>query len=231
MNLIQSFFFGIIFILCNFLFLYETLQSLKNYLAFPTARSASTAILTNVGLPILTLCHDSGYSEESLRRFGYDSLQSFTEGKVSNGTLFGWVGTGNESIKKVFEEAYITHDILELLRNDSYLKLNGMDMIPLRWKEKIMVYPEGKCYELDIDQASFSDIALILKFHESSTFLGKIQLIMGDPNRENYRPDILSSTGDKILIDFDKATIKKTKKSLNIGTVIITTFYYFIFIF
>ena len=113
MNLIQSFFLGIIVILCNFWFLYETLQSLKNYLAFPTARSASTAILTNVGLPILTLCHDSGYSEESLRRFGYDSLQSFTEGKVSNGTLFGWVGTGNESIKKVFEEAVLRQEFFQ----------------------------------------------------------------------------------------------------------------------
>ena len=51
----------------------------------------------------------------------------------------------------MFEEAYISLNILESLRNVSYLKLNGKEKRPLKWKEKTMVYPEGKCFQIDIE--------------------------------------------------------------------------------
>ena len=202
MDLFRRFFIFLIVVICNILFLYETLQSVKKYSKFETARSVSVENLADVGLPVITLCHESGYSHYSLKSLGYDSFQSFAEGKILNASQYGWVGTGNNSIKEVFEEAYISPNILKILRNDSYLKLNGKEIMKLNWKEKRMVYPEGKCFELDQDPGPSSDIALILKFQERFNFTGKIQLIMSDPNKGFYRPDILSSSGDKIEIIF-----------------------------
>ena len=204
MDLFRRFFIISIVVICNILFLYETLQSVKKYSKFETARSVSVENLADVGLPVITLCHESGYSHYSLKSLGYDSFQSFAEGKILNASQYGWVGTGNNSIKEVFQEAYISPNILKILRNDSYLKLNGKGIMKLKWKEKRMVYPEGKCFELDQDPTPSSDIALILKFQERFNFTGKIQLIMSDPNKGFYRPDILSSSGDKIEIIFHK---------------------------
>ena len=88
---------------------------------------------------------------------GYDSLFSFT-------TDFGWFGNNKSSVEDVFERSYKNPSILNLIRNDSFLKVNGKDRKQLIWKEKPMIYPEGKCLELDLHRAPSSETTLILKF-------------------------------------------------------------------
>ena len=136
-----------------------------------------------MALPKITLCHKNGYSEDVLLTLGYDSLKSFTVGRVLNKTLFGWLGNHGSSVKDIFEQAYIAPSIQDLLRNDSYLKINGKDRIQLMWKENPMVYPET---------------TMILKFHDNMDFFGKIQLTMSDPNHEYYLPDIFVTFRGKL---------------------------------
>ena len=83
---------------------------------------------------------------------------------MTNRTDFGWVGNNRSSVEDVIEQAYTTPSIQNLIRNDSFLKVNGKDRKQLIWKE--MFYPEGKCLELALKRAPSSETTLILKFRE-----------------------------------------------------------------
>ena len=147
---------GFVIVICNFLFCYEVYISFRKYFTYPTARSATTENLTEIVFPKIIIGHTSGYDESILKSLGYDSLFSFT-------TDFGWIGNNKSSVEDVFERSYTTPSIQNLIRNDSFLKVNGKDRKQLIWKEKPMIYPEGKCLELDLNRAPSSETTPILK--------------------------------------------------------------------
>ena len=62
-----------------------------------------------------------------------------------------------------------------MFRADSYLKLNGSIKETLRWIERPMNHPEGRCLQLNLTKAKYSETTLILKFRNSSHD-GQLQL-------------------------------------------------------
>ena len=88
----KSFLVGFVILICNFLFCYEVYISVRKYFTYPTARSATTENLTEVALPKIIICHNNGYDENILKSLGYDSLFTFTDRNIVNGTDFGWIG-------------------------------------------------------------------------------------------------------------------------------------------
>ena len=85
--------------------------------------------------------------------------------------------------------------------------MNGKDRKQLIWKEKPMIYPEGKCLELDLNRAPSSETTLMIKFQENLNYSGKIHLTLSDQKREYYRPDIFL-----FRVTTLKSTLIKLKK-------------------
>ena len=77
----------------------------------------------------------------------------------------GWRG-GKTTVKQLFDEIYAKPKMEDLLRKDSFLKLNGSLRADLAWSENPMNYEGGRCIQLDLPMAQYSQTTIILKFEE-----------------------------------------------------------------
>ena len=142
---------------------------------------------------------DGGYRDESLRRFDYDGIKSFVCGKSLGNETGGWRHS-HATTKQIFEKSYKHPSIEDLFRDDSFMKFDKIIRSRLDWIEKPMVYPEGRCLMLNFTKTNHLETTLIMKF-KNTNFTGKLELTITDPNREYYRPDIFSFSGERILFD------------------------------
>ena len=138
-----------------------------------------------------------------MRAAGYRDLAAFTEGKLEDGRR-GWVGLQGD-MRKTFLATYAEPPIRDLINiQESVDQQAGVDPPPLEWVERHMVYPQGRCLELVLPRASAPQTTLLIKFHSNLTFSGKLSVSLTDPNREYFRPDIFTSSGDRMEMEFSK---------------------------
>ena len=205
---------------CLSLFCYQNILFFLEYRNYPTARSGAFEVrflknkkflvhfvqdITNIEFPRLIMCHANGkgYNISNIEALGYKNQVSFLYGKADNASEYGWVAN-NMSAREIFQTIYAQPMIEDLIRNDSFLKLNGSIREQLKWIEVPMVHPEGRCLKLNWTKTNFTETTLILKF-SNIKFAGALELSITDPYREYYKPDIFTFSGDKIKLDFREA--------------------------
>ena len=119
--------------------------------------------------PRITFCHSDGrgYNYSKIWQLGYKDAKAFLIGKNVHGN--GWM-VNDKTPKEVFETVYSEPRLEEVLRKDSWLKLNGSLYTSLDWRVKHMNYGVGRCLELNLTRTNYSETTIILKFNSFENF-------------------------------------------------------------
>ena len=72
--------------------------------------------------------------------------------------------------EEVFKSVYSEPRLEEVLRKDSWLKLNGSLYTSLDWRVKHMNYGVVRCLELNLTRTNYSETTIILKFNSFENF-------------------------------------------------------------
>ena len=133
--------------------------------------------LTEIEFPRIIVCHGDGqgYNKTRVKHFGYENYVKLLYGESADISSYGWI-TSNVTIQAMFEQLYSPPFIENIVRPDSFVKLNGSIKENLTWIELPMVHPEGRCLKLNFTRTRFTETTIILKFHDISNFDGSLEI-------------------------------------------------------